>query len=178
MTIEFNMSFKKNFKRFLLSFLFISLNVFPLSARKVSPERQKFITSALQYQGVPYVYGGQTPKGFDCSGYIGYLAKNYLGIQLPRTANAIYSKVQKIDPKDREPGDLMFFKSNMGSDRISHIGLYCGVYHGKNKEFEGKRVFISAVSSGPKRGIVLTLIDERYWKNHFFAYGRILPPSK
>ena len=51
-------------------------------------------------------------------------------------------------------------------------------YHGKDSKLNGKRVFISAVSDGPKTGVILSAIDEKFWKNHFFAYGRILPPSQ
>ena len=61
---------------------------------------------------------------------------------------------------------------------VTHIGLYCGVYRGPITEFNGKRVFVSAVSDGPKTGVQLTLISERFWKNHFFGYGRILPRTK
>ncbi|MGN0730184.1 C40 family peptidase [Treponema sp.] len=148
------------------------------SAPKVSESRQKLITYALSFSGVKYVFGGTTPEsGFDCSGFIGYTVRNAAGIQLPRSANAIYnySLVEKIEPNEREPGDLIFFKNDMNSSRITHVGIYCGVYNGKIKEFNGKRVFISSVSDGPKTGVQLCMIDERFWKNHFFAYGRILP---
>ncbi|MCR5079783.1 MAG: C40 family peptidase [Treponema sp.] len=168
----------KKYKPFLI-LIFIALFSTPaFSADKISAQRQKFITFALKYQGVKYVYGGTTPKGFDCSGYVDYVANHGLGIQLPRQAQAIYNKVKKISPKEREPGDLMFFKNDMKSDRITHVGIYCGVYHGSNKKFEGKRVFISAVSDGPRTGVILAGIDERFWKNHFFAYGRFLPSTK
>lgn len=151
------------------------------AAVKVSRQRQKVITYALQFQGTKYIFGGKTPsQGFDCSGYVTYVVRNAAGIELPRSANAIYNsdKVKKIQPSEREPGDLMFFKNDMNSERITHVGIYCGVYHGPVKKFEEKRVFISAVSDGPKTGVQLTLIDERFWKNHFFAYGRILPRTR
>lgn len=162
---------------FCIAFLCILLQS-AFSAVKVSERRQKLITLALQFQGTKYVYGGKEPaQGFDCSGYVTYVVRTAAGIQLPRSANAIYhsDKVKKIQPSEREPGDLMFFKNDMSAERITHVGIYCGVYHGPVKKFEGRRVFISAVSDGPKTGVQLTLIDERFWKNHFFAYGRILP---
>lgn len=150
------------------------------AARRVSDDRQKLITYALSYEGTRYVLGGQTPEeGFDCSGYVDYVVNEALGVVLPRTANAIYqsASVEKIEPREREPGDLMFFKNDMNSDKVTHVGIYCGVYHGKRTEFEGKRVFISCVSDGAKTGVLLELIDARFWRNHFFAYGRILPAT-
>lgn len=148
--------------------------------RHVSDERQKLITYALSYEGIPYVYGGQTPEeGFDCSGYVNYVVKEALGLALPRTANAIYNsdKVEKIKPVSREPGDLIFFKNNQYTDNVTHVGIYCGVYHGQNTRLEGQRVFISCVSDGVRTGVQLELIDARFWRNRFFAYGRILPES-
>lgn len=171
-------------KIYKLSFYFIfSLIIIQgiFAAPKVSERRQKLITYSLSFVGTKYVYGGTDPEtGFDCSGFIDYALKNGAGIQLPRTANEIYnsSRVLKIDPKEKEPGDLMFFKNDPNSDRVTHIGLYCGVYRGPITEFNGKRVFVSAVSDGPKTGVQLTLISERFWKNHFFGYGRILPRTK
>ncbi len=170
---------KFNFtKTFVYIIFFILLIQAPFAATKVSEQRQKLITYALSFQGIKYKYGGTTPEtGFDCSGYVNYVVNYAANIQLPRSANAIYnySKVKKIPSSEREPGDLMFFKNDMSSNRVTHVGIYCGVYHGKIKQFEGKRVFISAVSDGAKTGIQLASIDERFWKNHFFAYGRILP---
>ncbi|MDE7391538.1 MAG: C40 family peptidase [Treponemataceae bacterium] len=174
------MKTKTNRLRILFFVVLSCMAVQTASAAKLSEPRHKLITFALQLQGTPYVFGGQSPEqGFDCSGYIRYVASNVAGMQLPRTANEIYNskRVKKIPREEREPGDLMFFKSDMDSDRITHIGIYCGVYRGQEKAFYGKRVFISAVSDGPRTGIQLTLISERYWKKHFFAYGRILPPS-
>lgn len=149
------------------------------SAGKVSSERQNMITTALSLTGTKYRWGGTKPEtGLDCSGFIGYVFRESCGVNLPRTAHEMYKKCEIIPKSKREPGDLMFFKSNMDADKITHVGIYCGKYHGKIKHFEGKRVFISAVSDGPKTGVVLTLIDEKYWKDHFFAYGRVLPATE
>lgn len=146
--------------------------------RKVSAQRQKFITYALTLRGVPYVYGGHGPEdgGFDCSGFVSYVTKHGLNISLPRTAQAIYDRIESVMPYDREPGDLVFFKNNLASKRITHVGIYLGIYKGEGK-FKGKRVFISAVSDGPKTGVLISAMDEPFWKKHYFASGRFLPST-
>ena len=147
-------------------------------APKVSDQRQKLITYALSFEGTKYVFGGTSPEtGFDCSGYVDYVVDRAAGIQLPRQAHAIWTsgKVKRIVESQREPGDLIFFKNDMKADRVTHVGIYCGVYHGKRAEFEGKRVFISAVSDGKKTGVLLAPIDGSFWGTHLAGYGRILP---
>ena len=149
-------------------------------APKVSAPRQKLITYALSFEGTKYVYGGVSPDtGFDCSGYVDYVVDRAAGIQLPRQAHAIWSsgKVKRISESFREPGDLIFFKNDMKAERVTHVGIYCGVYHGKRSEFEGRRVFISAVSDGDKTGVQLAPIDGSFWKTHLAGYGRILPST-
>ncbi|NHN55610.1 C40 family peptidase [Calidifontibacter sp. DB0510] len=74
----------------------------------------------MQYLGVPYVYGGTTPAGFDCSGLIQYVYRQ-AGISVPRTATAQYYAATKVSTP--QPGDLVFFGS---SSYVSHIGIYAG----------------------------------------------------
>ncbi len=162
-----------------ISILALIALAFAFGTERVSTQRQDFIDYALQFRGTPYVYGGRTPEeGFDCSGYVSYVTNYGLNIQLPRTAQAIYQKVDPVTVKEREPGDLVFFKNDMSSDKVTHVGIYLGVYHGNMTQYEGKRVFISAVSDGPETGVVIRAMDENFWKTHYFASGRILPSSK
>jgi cell wall-associated NlpC family hydrolase len=74
---------------------------------------------ALQYLGVPYVYGGSTPSGFDCSGLVMYVYAQ-LGISLPHYTVAQWNATQPISQSEMQPGDLVFF------DGLGHVGIYIG----------------------------------------------------
>lgn len=114
------------------------------------------ISYAKEYIGVPYRGGGQTPRGFDCSGYVQYVFKNF-GINLPRTAAEQYSAGSKVDKQEAEPGDIVAFKTGK---YISHSGIYLG----------GSK-FISSTSS---HGVAITSINDPYWSDHFLGFSRIL----
>lgn len=77
---------------------------------------------AARYVGVPYVYGGESPSGFDCSGFSQYVFKQ-VGISLPRTSSEQYAAVTHISRSEAKPGDLVFFLSG-GS--VYHLGIYAG----------------------------------------------------
>jgi cell wall-associated NlpC family hydrolase len=74
---------------------------------------------AMRYLGVPYVFGGATPKGFDCSGLVMYVYAQ-LGIQLPHFAAAQYGFGVAVPRADLQPGDLVFF------DALDHVGIWLG----------------------------------------------------
>ena len=82
----------------------------------------KVIAIASRYFGVPYRYGGTTPRGFDCSGLVQYVYRQ-LGISLPRTAQQQYGATTRISRSQAKPGDLVFF---FGGGGISHVGIYAG----------------------------------------------------
>lgn len=85
--------------------------------------RAKVLREAAKLKGTPYRYGGTTTRGFDCSGYTGYVYKK-AGKKLPRTSRAQYSAVKHISRKTAKPGDLVFFKSGGGG--VYHVGIYAG----------------------------------------------------
>jgi peptidoglycan DL-endopeptidase CwlO len=84
---------------------------------------QKVLREAAKLKGTPYRYGGTTPRGFDCSGYTGYVYKK-AGKKLPRTSRAQYSATKHITRRAAKPGDLVFFKSGGGG--VYHVGIYAG----------------------------------------------------
>lgn len=95
---------------------------------ELGPGRPEVVAVALQYLGVPYVWGGSTPAGFDCSGLTSYCYRQ-IGVSLPRTSRSQY-QVGKHIPPDRldmlVPGDLVFFARDADPDRVHHVGIYVG----------------------------------------------------
>lgn len=112
---------------------------------------------AKSFIGAPYVFGGQSPKGFDCSGYIQYVF-NKFGVDLPRTADEQFDGGRRISSQEAKPGDIVAFKSG---GEISHTGIYLG---------GGK--FISATSSS---GVMIASVYGPYWGEHFYGFSRIVP---
>ncbi len=81
------------------------------------------VKTAFRYMGVPYVFGGSTPNGFDCSGFVQYVyARN--GIKTPRMAHHQYYAGTPIKKNQLRPGDLVFFETYTVG--ISHVGIYIG----------------------------------------------------
>lgn len=123
----------------------------------VSKSVQDVIKEAENYRGVPYVFGGNTPKGFDCSGYVRYVfAKK--GISLPRSADEQYTVGTKVSKKNLQPGDLVFFETY--EKGVSHSGIYIG---------NGK--FISATSSS---GVAIADLAGGYWGERYIGAKRVM----
>ncbi len=111
---------------------------------------------AEKYLGIPYVYGGTTPKGFDCSGFMQYIF-NQVGIKLPRTSQQQSKVGKKVDYKDLSPGDLIF--SNWGEGPASHVAMYVG----KGKLIESPR---------PGKSVQVIAFNDDYL-NHTDGYRRV-----
>ena len=116
--------------------------------------------SALKFLGVPYVFGGTTSSGFDCSGYVQHVFA-MLGISLPRTADAQYDAGHRIVGSMR-PGDLVFFQTYTYG--ASHVGIYLG---------NGK--FVHASSS---HGVMISSLSDSYWHARFIGAKRFISAKR
>lgn len=136
--------------------------------------RKKFIDLGMGYKGIEYVWGGKTPRpGFDCSGLVSYTAKQSLGIDIKGNAQDIYNQTSPVSLGDALPGDLIFFKGSADT-RITHVGIYLGKNPGEN-DFGKQNLFLNAASAGPRTGVIISGLNENYWKKTFYGCGRIIP---
>ena len=94
---------------------------------------------AMQYLGTPYVYGGASPGGFDCSGFVMYVFSQ-IGVSLPHNAAAQYGSGTPVDRSQLQPGDLVFFNG------LGHVGIYVGGGSFIHSPHTGDVVKISSIS--------------------------------
>ena len=124
-----------------------------------SASGNKIVETAKKYLGVPYVYGGTSPSGFDCSGFVYYVLKIH-GITVPRTCATMYNYGTQISKSDLQPGDLVFFQGTSAAG-ISHVGIYVGNGQFIHSPHRGKVVSFSDLSSG-------------YYANHYYGATRVI----
>lgn len=108
---------------FFFSLLFWSFEVKSQTLPADDPQVDAIINYAKSFLGVPYRYGGTTPSGFDCSGFINYIFGNF-GFDLVRTSYGLAELGTTVKLSEIQPGDLMFFKgSNVNSTTVGHVAL-------------------------------------------------------
>ncbi len=125
---------------------------------------QDAVDLALSYLGVPYVYGGASPKGFDCSGFTMYIFSQF-GYSLPHSATSQWnSSGEYVERDDLQPGDLVLFcdPSRSNGKACSHVGIYIG---------DGEFVHASSGSSG--KCIRISSLDEDYYDGYYKGAKRL-----
>lgn len=123
------------------------------------PLAQQIIEYAKNYLDVPYVYGGTTPDGFDCSGFVQYVFKAF-DIKLKRSSADQYKCNGKdVAKADLQPGDLVFFSRSGAA--VGHVGIYIG-----------DDCFIHATSTGDV--IRITSLSSKYYVEHYVGAKRVL----
>ena len=123
---------------------------------RTSKLAQTLTRSALRFLGTPYVFGGNSTSGFDCSAYVQHVFA-MIGISLPRTADAQYD-VGRPAVGGPRPGDLVFFQTY--TEGVSHVGIYLG---------KGK--FVHASSS---HGVMVSNLSESYWAARYLGAKRLI----
>lgn len=105
---------------------------------------EEVINVARKYMGTPYVYGGRSPSGFDCSGFTSYVYEQ-LGVSLNRTAGGQLQNGYYVSLEEMQPGDLVFFGN---SSYISHVGIYIGDGNMIHAPYSGRSVCVESIYSG------------------------------
>ena len=123
---------------------------------RTSKLAQLLTRSALRFLGTPYVFGGNSPSGFDCSAYVQHVFA-MVGISLPRTADAQYDVGSPAVGGPR-PGDLVFFQTYTYGP--SHVGIYLG-----NDEF---------VHASSSHGVMVSKLSESYWASRYLGAKRLI----
>ena len=115
------------------------------------------IATAKKYIGVPYLWGGATPSGFDCSGFVQYVFKAH-GISLPRVSRDQYTAGYAVSRSNLKPGDLVFF--NTSGSGVSHLGIYLG-----NDQF---------IHASTSKGVIIAQLNSSYWSGRYIGARRVL----
>lgn len=123
------------------------------------PAGASVVSFALSFLGAPYVWGGQSPAGFDCSGFV-YYVYGQLGVALPRTAEDQWLVGREVKRDDLATGDLVFF-ANTYRPGITHVGIYAG---------DG--TFVQAETEAT--GVVRSPLNAGYWATKYHSARRVL----
>ncbi|MBH8580851.1 C40 family peptidase [Bisbaumannia pacifica] len=120
------------------------------AAPALSLERALILASARQALGTPYRFGGNTPRGLDCSGLV-QLSYRAAGIPVPRTADDQYRRLPAVD--EARPGDLLFFGDRR---KATHVGIYVG---------RGQMIH----APGRGRAVTQVPLEIAYWQERFLG---------
>ena len=126
--------------------------------RRATPHRLARVVDG--YLGIPYMWGGTTRAGMDCSAFTRAIFRETYGVELPRTSKQMYSVGRAIPQgQDLKPGDLVFFKNTYSGPGVSHVGIYLG---------EGR--FAHASSS---KGGTITQLNNPYFQPRYVGARRV-----
>ena len=120
--------------------------------------RNRIVSEANKYLGVPYAWGGNTPGGFDCSGYVQYVLQQ-CGITVPRTTELQVQVGNYISKASLRPGDLVFLQNTYRTG-VSHVGIYIG-----------NNQMIHASSS---KGVTISNLTSNYYVEHYHSARQLI----
>lgn len=120
---------------------------------------EALVAEARNWIGTPYVYGGASYDGADCSGFLQTLYSEVADIKLPRTSRQQREFCTPVRDKERAVGDILFFASKKSGGRVTHVGMYIG----------GNRM----IHSSSSRGVIEEDLSLRYYQTYYLGAGRV-----
>jgi len=129
------------------------------AGRPSTPVQNEVIKTAHSLLGTPYKYGGTTPEGFDCSGFVNFVYRNAAGVALPRETHELVRAGRPVLVAELRPADLVYFK--IEHQKPLHVGIYLG---------EGR--FIHSPSTRGK--VNIQSLAQDYWKDRYLGARRLL----
>lgn len=123
-----------------------------------NPAYRDLVETASKWLGTPYRYGSSSRRGTDCSGFVSSIYREVYGIKLNRSSRSMFQNVARVRKDSVRTGDLVFFRRS-AKGPIFHVGIYL-----KNNKF------IHSATSG---GVMVSSLSEPYYRNYYYAAGRI-----
>ena len=123
----------------------------------------KVVEHARSFTGTRYKFGGTDRRGMDCSGLV-YVSFKEHDIALPRISREMATKGIRLNLSETAEGDLVFFKTSKNRKTINHVGLVV----------ESRRGEIKFIHSTSSQGVIVSSLDEKYWKNAFVEVRRVI----
>lgn len=128
-----------------------------LGIERGAGDNEELYDAIQSWIGTPYLYGGETKNGVDCSGFVGMIYQQVYHKRLHRVANDMQLDCQLLTRSELREGDLVFFTNSKG--HVSHVGIYL-----KDDIF---------AHSSTSRGVIISRLGDSYWSQHFYKGGRV-----
>ena len=129
------------------------------NSSKLNPSASALVAEAKKWIGTPYRYGGHSRSGTDCSGFVMEVFRAAVGIELPRTSRDQHKNSIRIDAKQLEVGDLVFFATGGSGGGVSHVGIFIGDNN--------------MIHASTSRGVMISGLGEKYWVKNYHSAGRV-----
>lgn len=128
-------------------------------------KRNEILDFAKNYLGTPYKYGTSSPKGFDCSGFVNYVFKNF-NIEVPRSSSGFANFGETVKPEDFKVGDVLVFYGYRDRKSVGHVGII--------SEANGMQSKFIHASSGREMAVIISDLGSKQYSGRFYKCVRVL----
>ncbi len=134
------------------------------TVKKADASQYAIVNFGMKYLNTPYVYGGKTPAGFDCSGFTSYVYSSF-GYNIPPNSTQQALQTPTVSRRDLSIGDLVFFEGSARNGQVGHVGIVSEIL--ANGEFN----FLHASTS---KGVTISSSDQNYYALRYVKGGRVI----